>query len=106
MELFPAASEEELSFIKRVIDDCDYYLLIVAGGYGSTGADGISYRIEERITSIGELKMSAVRQYGQTIRCSWNTSLVARFHRPDILLRCFVFRCMLSLNVLTQGAAA
>ena len=26
MELFPAADEEQLTFIKRVIDDCDYYL--------------------------------------------------------------------------------
>ena len=27
MELFPAADEEQWEFIKRVIDDCDYYLL-------------------------------------------------------------------------------
>jgi len=27
MELFPAADEEQFEFIKRVIDDCDYYLL-------------------------------------------------------------------------------
>jgi hypothetical protein len=47
MELFPATSEEQFSFIKRVIDDCDYYLLIVAGRYGSTGADGISYTEKE-----------------------------------------------------------
>jgi hypothetical protein len=47
MELFPAASEEQLQFIKRVIDDCDYYLLIIAGRYGSVGADGISYTEKE-----------------------------------------------------------
>ena len=47
MELFPAADEEQLSFIKRVIDDCDYYLLIIAGRYGSVGADGISYTEKE-----------------------------------------------------------
>ena len=35
MELFPAADEEQLAFIKRVIDDCDYYLLIIGGRYGS-----------------------------------------------------------------------
>ena len=39
-------------------------------------------RLASRITSIGELKMIAVRQYGQTTRCSWNTSLVARFTDP------------------------
>jgi len=36
MELFPAADEEQFEFIKRVIDDCDYYLLIIGGRYGST----------------------------------------------------------------------
>jgi hypothetical protein len=47
MELFPATNEEQLSFIKRVIDDCDYYLLIVAGRYGSVGSDGTSYTEKE-----------------------------------------------------------
>jgi hypothetical protein len=47
MELFPAADEEQFAFIKRVIDDCDYYLLIVAGRYGSVAADGISYTEKE-----------------------------------------------------------
>lgn len=43
MELFPAADEEQFEFIKKVIDDCDYYLLIIGGRYGSTTAEGISY---------------------------------------------------------------
>jgi hypothetical protein len=30
MELFPAMDEEQWEFIKKVIDDCDYYLLIIA----------------------------------------------------------------------------
>lgn len=43
MELFPASNEEQWSFIKDVINDCDYYLLIIGGRYGSTNDDGISY---------------------------------------------------------------
>ncbi len=43
MELFPAANETQWSLIKKVIDDCDYYLLILAGRYGSCGPEGISY---------------------------------------------------------------
>lgn len=43
MELFPAANEDQWTLIKKVIDDCDYYLVIVGGRYGSTGADGISF---------------------------------------------------------------
>lgn len=47
MELFPAADEEQFRFIKRVIDDCDYYLLIIGGRYGSTIVEGISYTERE-----------------------------------------------------------
>lgn len=47
MELFPAADEEQWEFIKKVIDDCDYYLLIIGGRYGSTTSEGISYTEKE-----------------------------------------------------------
>lgn len=43
MELFPAANETQWNLIKKVIDDCDYYLLILGGRYGSIGPEGISY---------------------------------------------------------------
>ena len=61
MELFPAADEEQLNFIKRVIDDCDYYLLIVGGRYGSTSETGISYTEQEYDYAIGRgLKVIAL----------------------------------------------
>jgi hypothetical protein len=47
MEIFPAIDEEQFNFIKRVIDDCDYYLLIIGGRYGSVSEDGISYTEKE-----------------------------------------------------------
>jgi len=47
MELFPAADEEQWEFIKKIIDECDYYLLILAGRYGSTTSDRISYTEKE-----------------------------------------------------------
>lgn len=47
MELFPAADEEQWEFIKKVIDDCDYYLLVIGGRYGSTTDDGVSYTEKE-----------------------------------------------------------
>ena len=43
MELFPAANETQWNLIKKVIDDCDYYILIVGGRYGSLGSEGLSY---------------------------------------------------------------
>ena len=47
MELFPAIDTEQFEFIKRVIDDCDYYVLIVGGRYGTISDDGISYTEKE-----------------------------------------------------------
>lgn len=47
MELFPAIDEEQFEFIKKVINDCDYYILIIGGRYGSTTAEGISYTEKE-----------------------------------------------------------
>lgn len=43
MELFPAADEDQWSLIKRVIDECDYYLVICAGRYGTLASTGSSY---------------------------------------------------------------
>lgn len=47
MEMFPAADDEQYQFIKRVIDDCDYYILIIGGRYGSVTQDGVSYTEKE-----------------------------------------------------------
>lgn len=47
MELFPAADIDQLDYIKKVIDECDYYLLIVGGRYGSMDAAGVSYTERE-----------------------------------------------------------
>lgn len=43
MELFPAADEDAWSLIKEVINGCDYYVLILAGKYGSVGPSGLGY---------------------------------------------------------------
>src|SRR5665648_10081 len=43
MELFPAADDDQWTLIKRLIDDCDYYILIVGGRYGSLNSKGVSY---------------------------------------------------------------
>lgn len=46
MELFPATNSEPLKYIMEVIDDSDFYLLIVAGKYGSE-LDGKSFTEHE-----------------------------------------------------------
>jgi len=62
MELFPAADDDQWTLIKRLIDDCDYYILIIGGRYGSLSATGISftqmeyqYALEKEIPIIGFL---------------------------------------------------
>ena len=47
MEIFPAADEEQWEFIKSIVDDCDYYVLIIGGRYGSLTPEGISYTEKE-----------------------------------------------------------
>jgi len=47
MEFFGSADEGTWEFIKRQIEDCDYYVVIVAGKYGSTAEDGLSYTEKE-----------------------------------------------------------
>ena len=47
MELFPASDEAQFDLIKRVIDDCDYYIVIIGGRYGSTDEKGLSYTEKE-----------------------------------------------------------
>lgn len=39
MELFPASNKAQWDVIKKVIDDSDFYLLLIAGKYGSIGKD-------------------------------------------------------------------
>ena len=54
MELFPATDEEQFEFIKRIIDDCDYYVLILGGRYGSLAKDGISYTEKEYLYALSK----------------------------------------------------
>jgi hypothetical protein len=43
MELFPAADDDQWTLIKKVIDECDYYIVIIANRYGSIGPENKSY---------------------------------------------------------------
>lgn len=69
MELFPAADEDAWTLIKEVIDGCDYYVLILAGKYGSHNEDGIGYT---------EMEFDYVASIGKPI-------IVFLHENPDIL---------------------
>ena len=45
MELFPASNKKQWEIIKQIIDDSDFYLLIIAGRYGTLGIDDTGRRV-------------------------------------------------------------
>lgn len=47
MEMFPATDTEQFEYIKSIIDESDYYIVVIAGKYGSVAEDGISYTEKE-----------------------------------------------------------
>ncbi|MBB6716354.1 DUF4062 domain-containing protein [Clostridium gasigenes] len=47
MEMFPAVDIEQFDYIKTIIDQSDYYILVIAGRYGSVAEDGKSYTEKE-----------------------------------------------------------
>lgn len=47
MELFPAADDSQWEFIRKTIDESDYYIAIIGGRYGSLSEHGKSYTEQE-----------------------------------------------------------
>ena len=47
MEFFTAIDEGQMQFIERVIDESDYYVLLLGARYGSLDSEGISYTERE-----------------------------------------------------------
>lgn len=47
MEMFPATDTEQFEYIKSVVDECDYYIVVIAGKYVSLSEEEISYTEKE-----------------------------------------------------------
>lgn len=47
MEQFPASNMSQMEYIKKMLEDCDYYMLILAGRYGSEDDDGVGFTEKE-----------------------------------------------------------
>ena len=47
MEQFPSSGMTQMEYITKMLDDCDYYILILAGRYGSVDSDGIGFTEKE-----------------------------------------------------------
>ena len=65
MELFPAADEETWNFITGQIDDSDYYVVLVAGRYGSLAADGVGFTEKEYDYALSRSKPAIGFIHGQ-----------------------------------------
>ena len=62
MEYFPATNDDQWTYIQELIDQCDYYIVVVGARYESTSKDGLSftekeyrYALEKGIPVIGFL---------------------------------------------------
>ena len=58
MEWFPGIDEEQFDYIKQVIDDSDYYVILLGGLYGTITSDGKSYTEKEYDYAIKKGKKS------------------------------------------------
>lgn len=47
MEYFAGTNDEQFNYIKRLLDETDYYIIIIGNRYGSEADDGISYTEKE-----------------------------------------------------------
>jgi hypothetical protein len=64
MELFPAADEDQWTVIKEVIDDCDYYVVIIGGRYGSLHSSGKSFTQMEYEYAVSKQKPTIAFLHG------------------------------------------
>lgn len=56
MEYFAAATVPPWDYIRDAIDDCDYYVLILGGRYGSLSTDGLSFTEKEYDYAVSKAK--------------------------------------------------
>lgn len=74
MELFPATHDGAWELIRRVIDDSDYYCLVIGARYGSLDKDGLSYTEKEYDYAISTGKPVVVFLHSQPETISFDKS--------------------------------
>ena len=103
MELFPASSDDQWTLIQRVIDDCDYYLVIVGGRYGSLDAEGTSYTEKEYDYAIQQGKYVLGFVHGQpgdipSRNTDHDPALIAKLDDPDRAVRGAAANALMQLD--------
>ncbi|WP_428247505.1 DUF4062 domain-containing protein [Ferrovibrio sp.] len=98
MELFPAADIEQFTYIKRVIDECDYYVLIIGARYGSVDNDGISFTEREYDYAVETGKTVLAFIHNDT-----NNIVVGKTDTaPEIIAKLEIFRSKVSTGRLVK----
>lgn len=67
MEWFPGIDEEQFEYIKQVIDDSDYYVILLGGLYGTITSDGKSYTEKEYDYAIKKEKKKSFQCFKETL---------------------------------------
>ena len=65
MEAFPAIDMDQFEYIKKVIDECDYYLLIIGARYGSTDKEGDEHYTEREFDYARSVEKTCNRTFTQ-----------------------------------------
>jgi hypothetical protein len=99
MELFPAADQEQLEFIQRVIDACDYYVVIVGGRYGSLADENVSFTEKEYEYALSKGLPVLAFLHGEPERIEIGKSEI----EPDKASRLKAFRDRLSTGRLVRS---
>jgi hypothetical protein len=100
MELFPAANEDQWNWIKKVVDESDYYMVIIGGRYGTISErTGISYtEMEYRYAvEVGKPIIGFLHEDPKQIplgKCETN---------PDIVKKLENFRALVEKNSVNTG---
>jgi hypothetical protein len=83
MEIFPAADVEQFEYIKKVVDECDYYVLIIGARYGSVDANGVSFTEKEYDYAVEKRKtvlVSVVTRCAAGARVVWRGCHASKTH--------------------------
>ncbi|WP_373263923.1 DUF4062 domain-containing protein [Hungatella hathewayi] len=74
MESFPANDMKQFDYIKQLIDESDYYILILSHNYGTLAEDGYSYTekeydyaLKKKIPVLAFIKREADGSYGDNL---------------------------------------
>jgi hypothetical protein len=94
MEQFPATDEEQMDFIRPVIDESDYYVVVVKGRYGSLGADGVSYTEKEFRYAVEQKKPAMAFLYKEVAQLR----VIDTDNNPDKMRKLSEFRAELELK--------